>query len=238
METERVQYKIGLAEKIVAVETPYTRSYRMCRDYLTDGEPDIRVSISETDIQHERDEAEEIQTAGYLETLAVYRKIAEAMVDFDTFLMHGAAVAVDGEAYLFIAKSGTGKTTHIRKWLENLDNAVVVNGDKPLVRADSAGVTVFGTPWCGKENMNTNTSAHLKAIIVMERAEENAMCRLTFSEAFPTLLQQTYRPTDVAKMKKTLSLLSSLNHRVELFRFDFNNFKDDAFSTAFDALTK
>ena len=81
METERVQYKIGLAEKIVAVETPYTRSYRMCRDYLTDGEPDIRVSISETDIQHERDEAEEIQTAGYLETLAVYRKIAEAMVD-------------------------------------------------------------------------------------------------------------------------------------------------------------
>ena len=33
---------------------------------------------------------------------------------YDTFLFHGSAIAVDGAAYIFTAKSGTGKSTHAR----------------------------------------------------------------------------------------------------------------------------
>ena len=64
----------------------------------------------------------------------MYRKIAEVMPKYDTFMIHGSAVAVDWESYLFIAKSGTGKSTHTKLWLEFLGSqALIVNDDKPFI---------------------------------------------------------------------------------------------------------
>ena len=81
------------------------------------------MTTSQEDIDFEReksaseDEVEGIPTRhfsdSYLEELAVYRKIAEKMIDYDTILFHGSVIAVDGIGYLFTAKSGTGKSTHI-----------------------------------------------------------------------------------------------------------------------------
>ena len=51
-------------------------------------------------------------TEGYLETLALYRKIAERLPDYHTLLFHGSAIAVDGAAYLFTAKKRNRKSTH------------------------------------------------------------------------------------------------------------------------------
>lgn len=77
-----------------------------------------------------------------LEETAVYRKIADKMVDYDTFVFHGSVIAVEGQAYLFTAKSGTGKSTHTRLWREMLgDKAVMVNDDKPMLRVTESGVT-------------------------------------------------------------------------------------------------
>ena len=61
----------------------------------------------------------------YLETMAVYRKIENKMLDYDTILFQGPAVAVDGAAYLFTAKSGTGKSTHMRLRREMLIEIVL-----------------------------------------------------------------------------------------------------------------
>ena len=61
----------------------------------------------------------------YLETMAVYRKIEDKLLDYDTILFHGSAVAVDGVGYLFTAKSGTGKSTHTRLWREMLSEIVL-----------------------------------------------------------------------------------------------------------------
>ena len=66
----------------------------------------------------------------YLETLAVYRKIADHLLSCDTLLFHGSVIAVDGEGYLFTAKSGTGKSTHTRLWREYFgERAVMVNDE-------------------------------------------------------------------------------------------------------------
>ena len=71
----------------------------------------------------------------------------------------------------------------------------------------------------------------------MERGERNVIKEITFGQAFTFLLQQSYRPADAAKMRKTLSLLSRLNGRVRFFRLSFDNLKDDAFSVSYEALT-
>ncbi len=237
---EERHFCIALAGHIIAIDSLYSEVYSICRDYLSEQEPEIRISICDSDIEYEYSTAESKETSNstsYMETLAVYRKISEAMLQYDTFLMHGAVVAVKDAAYMFTAKSGTGKTTHINKWINNLDNAFVVNGDKPLIKITDTEVIACGTPWCGKEHMANNIMVPLKAIVFMERSENNVIKEITYNEAFAKLIQQTYRPRTSEQMKKTIHLLSALKGKVKFFLYCFNNMKEDAFEISYRELT-
>lgn len=231
---------VSIAGHCMSIHTRFSELYAQCKNYFCEAEPEAQVIVNENDLAFERAESEKeqiLQGFGNLENLAIHRKISEAMLDWDTFLMHGAVVAVDQSAYMFTAVSGTGKSTHIQKWLENAPGAYVVNGDKPLIKITDSEAIACGTPWCGKEKWGTNAMVPLKAIVLMERGENNEIKEISFGEAFSFLLQQTYRPSDPEKMKKTLTLLSKLNSRVRFYRFVFNNLKDDAFSVSYQALT-
>ena len=235
------RFAIHIAHKNIGIEAVYGRMRMYSEQYLSDAPADFVVSSSEEEILRDGAEYRKIYPRGRvykgeIESILLLRKIAERMLDFDTLLMHGAVVAANGEAYLFTAPSGTGKTTHLRLWLEKLPDAYVVNGDKPLIIVGDTPLAC-GTPWCGKERMGTNAIVPLKAIILMQRGEENAMRPLSFLEAFPRLLGQSHRPEDAEKMRKTVRLLSALGKNVELWQFECNNFKDDAFETAYQALT-
>ena len=119
-----------MAERNIGVESLFDRVQRRCAPYAAEGEPDFVVRIAPQDIDRERSlSAREHELEGrpprnwsdaYLEDLAVYRRIAERMPLYDTFLCHGSAVAVDGRGYLFAAPSGTGKSTHAQLWQDML----------------------------------------------------------------------------------------------------------------------
>ena len=88
------------------------------------------------------------------ESDSLITSICDRMPFYDMFLMHAAVVAVDGVAYIFTAPSGTGKTTHTMLWKKHFgDRAVIVNGDKPLIRLQGGKVYVCSTPWKGKEEL-------------------------------------------------------------------------------------
>ncbi len=168
-----------IADKRIRISSIYDQVHKICADYRDPDGPsgreeqrdqkdipvDIIVCISQEDIDFERRKSERERhgrsmtgvsrgssysfSDPYLETLAVYRRIAEKMPDFDTILFHGSCVAVDGVGYLFAAKSGTGKSTHTRLWRQVFgDRAVMINDDKPMIRAGSEGEgpVIFGTP--------------------------------------------------------------------------------------------
>ncbi len=54
------------------------------------------------------------------------------------------------EAVMFLGESGTGKSTHSRMWLENIEGSTLLNDDAPAVRISADGTTAYGTPWSGK----------------------------------------------------------------------------------------
>lgn len=233
-------FSISIAGKIIRIDPLYDEVYDLCKGYYSNQDADIHIAVTEKDIKAELSGAVKTRVRwpeSYLETLAVYRKICESMLAYDTFLMHGAVVAVDDSAFLFTAESGAGKTTHIRKWMQNTEDACVVNGDKPLIRIVDNMAIACGTPWCGKEHMSKNTMIPLKAIVLMERGEDNAITKISFGQAFPFLVRQTYFPTGSYGQQKTLSLLMRLNTIVQCYRFVFNNMKQDAFETSYTALT-
>ncbi len=216
---------IRLAGKTIKIESRYEYVKQMCHSYICDsGREDIRVICSEKDIEYERErETDDGEyTDDYLESLAVYRAIAEQMLEHSVFLMHGAVVAVGEEAFMLTAASGVGKTTRLNMWLEQVPDSRVVNGDKPLLRVTDTEILACGTPWAGKEKLSTNTEVPLRAILLLERAKETSLQRISFSEAFIQLFAQTYRPADRKLMTETLGLLRKLEHRVEFYRFCSN----------------
>lgn len=80
-------------------------------------------------------------------------------------LLHASAVELDGNAYLFMGRSGTGKSTHTRLWVNTFPGASIINDDVPLVQSDARGIpTVFGTPWSGKGCVWRRVSAPLRGI--------------------------------------------------------------------------
>lgn len=101
--------------------------------------------------------------------------LSTKLIDYGAFLMHGVAVAYDNRAYIFSAKSGTEKSTHALQWIKHLPEALIINGDKPIIATNTDGrpTMACGSPWGGKENYYTNTMVPLKSIVMMERAEEN-----------------------------------------------------------------
>ena len=222
-----------IAGHYIGIDSLYDNVHTYCKDYRAEGQPDLHVMIDEADIAYERsrsietDQAEgipvRIHSDRYLEILAVYRKIAEKMPDYDTVLFHGSAVAVDGSAYLFAAKSGTGKSTHAGLWREMLgEKAVMVNDDKPLIRIEGSQAVVYGTPWNGKHRLGNNISVPLKAVCILHRGTENHIEKISPGEAWPDILQQTYRPADLSAMTKTMVLLDRLTQCVSFYRLSCN----------------
>ncbi len=222
-----------IAERTIEIDALHQFIHQHCAAYKVNGVPDFAVKTVQADIDFEREKSEQgDRSAGrpirhysddYLETLAVYRKIAEKMLEYDTMLFHGSAIAVGGRAYLFTARSGVGKSTHTRLWRELLgEKAVMVNDDKPLIRITDTEAIVYGTPWDGKHHLSSNVAVPLKAICILEQAPDNSIRPVTRTDALPMLIQQTYRPAKPAALVKTLSLIDSLSGCVALYRLGCN----------------
>ncbi|MBR2993707.1 MAG: hypothetical protein IKF31_10440 [Clostridiales bacterium] len=234
MITDRYEF----AGKTVEVNSLHEAVHRYCAAYRTDAPADFSVTISQEDIEYERAREETPGHAdAYLEELAVYRKVSEKMPYYDTILFHGSVIAVDGAAYVFTAKSGTGKSTHTALWRRLFgDRAVMVNDDKPLLHVGDV-VTAYGTPYDGKHKLSNKIAVPLKAVCILERAEENSIVKITRSEAYPMLVQQAYRPADIAAMQKTLSLIDKMADSVELYRLGCN-MDPDAARVAYEGMNR
>lgn len=215
---------IQLADLIIDVKHKKDFVAQMCKDYIyTEDKPiDFTVESTRESMQQEVEKQPGFPL-DYLESLCIYRQICDKILDYDALLLHAAAIAVDGEAYLFTAVSGTGKTTHINLWLKKFgDRAVVVNGDKPILRKLDGRFCVCGTPWSGKENLNTNINVPIRGICVLERSATNQIERITPQEGLHTMLTQTVRPHDVSRMDLMLHTLESLLETVPMYRLGCN----------------
>lgn len=239
---------MALAGQAIRVSALFDETRTFCQDYLTDAPPSLSVEITPADIAFEKEKSRREAICegrapfdysdAYLETLAVYRKIAAGLLYHDTLLFHGSVVAVDGVAYLFTAKSGTGKSTHTRLWQKQFGaRAVMVNDDKPLLRLDEQGVTANGTPWDGKHHRSANITCPLKAICILSRGEVNHIQPIDKRAALPMLCQQSYRPAEPAALQKTLSLVDRLGSSVKLYHL-YCNMEPEAAQVAYDGMNR
>jgi len=164
-----------------------------------------------------------------IERILIHTALSEYAITQDVLLMHGSALSMDGQCYIFTAVSGTGKSTHARLWREMFGNRVtMINDDKPFLICRSDGITVCGTPWNGKHHLGENATAPLKAIAFLHRAEENRIEPVKPEIAFRYLYPQVYHPKTVVNQAKALSLISRICNNTSFYHLDCNMNPDAA----------
>ena len=113
---------------------------------------------------------------------------AQAVLMRDGISIHASAVAADGKAWLFLGKSGTGKSTHARLWLRNIPGARLINDDNPVVRLIDGKPIAFGTPWSGKTPCYRNESYPIGGIVRLVQSDADIFTKKDEVAAFVALL--------------------------------------------------
>ncbi len=111
-----------------------------------------------------------------------------AILPHGGIMTHASCVIQDCKGFMFLGKSGTGKSTHASLWLQSFPNTTLLNDDNPVIRLVGSDVYVYGTPWSGKTACYKNLSAPLRGIVRLEQAAFNQFVTLIESAAFACLL--------------------------------------------------
>ena len=220
-----------IAGAVAQVQSLFDSTPHYFRAYLTEEMPHFSVTVQPEDLRFEQAELdrEAVEegfrfrtfTDPFLERAAIQRAFGEFLFDRDVLLLHSSAVAVDGKGYLFMARSGTGKSTHTRLWRELFGaRAVMVNDDKPFVAVTDGGVTIHGSPWSGKHGLDCNLAAPLAGICLLERGGEDRICPISADHIRAMLRKQAYCPAAAEKEEKFFHLLDALAEKVPLYRME------------------
>jgi len=223
-----VTFHLQIAGQVVAVTALFESTQYYCRAYLTELPAAFSVAVTRKDLEaeqlrlHREALAEGLRPRvfpePFLERSFIQQRIADHLLFHNILLFHGSAVAVDGQGFLFLARSGTGKSTHTRFWREAFEQrAVMINDDKPFLKLHEDSVTVFGSPWSGKHGLDSNIAVPLKGICILERGEKNTICPITPAEAMPMLHKQVYHPLDPAKADGLIAMLDHLAAHIPLW---------------------
>lgn len=208
-------FHIKIANVVVGIDNRYRYIEWLCRGYIVTNEtPAFTVCAERCELKREMTGLplmERLRSRGYFEGNCLYRKLCLGLVNYNAFLMHSAVIEVDGQAFAFAAKSGTGKSTHIRLWRKRFGREVhIINGDKPIYRFIDGQFYACGTPWRGKEGWGRNAIAPLKALCFLEQGPKNQIERLTPAEVMPRLFHQLLLPKEPERMDRFLSLVDRM----------------------------
>ena len=106
----------------------------------------------------------------------------------DTLMVHASVVAHNDAAYMFLGKSGTGKSTHSRLWLNHISDTELLNDDNPVIRMVDGKAYIYGTPWSGKTPCYKNKVMPLQAIVRLTQAPFNKIEKLPPLKAYASLM--------------------------------------------------
>lgn len=156
-----------------------------------------------------------ISAKNALEESGIFRMLAE----HGGVVLHSSYIITQrGEALLFSAPSGTGKSTQAELW-RSYAGARVINGDRALVKAEN-GVTANGILFSGTSGISENVTAPLCAIVLLRQSEKNEIRSVSGKEAFMRLLPQcSYYLDEEENIRIVTGILAEIISAVPVYDF-------------------
>lgn len=239
------EFCIKLANLRIKITCNYETSRIYCEDYVVqnDNNYDFEVNVNRDDLNNvlnlmnNNDYTDEDKQDKYLEIISIHSKIAKKLCDYDKFMIHGAAISHNNKAYLFIAPSETGKTTHIKLWEKNLNDLQIINGDKPIVSIEDGNTYIYGSPWAGTEKYNTNIKVKLNSIIVLKRGSVDKIYEITKNELSNEIIDKVFYPNETNNKLKTLDLVNKAFENIKYYQLECT-MNNSAFEVAYKKLVE
>ena len=238
---------IEIAGVPVEIIFQYSRNKTFFEEYLSDSVPleticpteeDFRIMEEKQRLQSIRDRCpDRTVPPWYIENNAIHALLAEKLIRYNVLLIHGSAIVVDGEVFIFMADSGTGKSTHTRLWREHFqDRAWMLNDDKPMLKVEDGKVVAYGTPWDGKHHLSRNSCAPVRAFAEISRGETNHVEPISKADAMTLIYRYGIRPDNPELIVKAMETESQIARMVDGFHL-YCNMDPEAAIVAYQGMT-
>ena len=227
--------KIKVADLVVEANFYYDFMLSRLEKYYCDEteKADITIDISEQ-FYINKHKGNPQMTLGECECLWSGGWFYEQLTRFGGIMLHASCVEYEGKAYLFSARSGTGKSTHTHLWLEHLPGSRIINDDKPAIRCIDGVYYAYGTPWSGKYDESVNVGVPIAGIAFLSRGE-NSIKRIPGIKALKLFMDQTVRPGDKVLMGNMLEILNGVLTNVPIYEISCD-MSEDAVMTAYNGM--
>lgn len=108
--------------------------------------------------------------------------------------VHSASILYKDKVWLFSARSGVGKSTHVSRWHDAGYDFEDFNGDLAICYLDGEAVVAAGAPWCGTSEIFCNQKAPLGGVLFLERALEDRVRGMALPESMARLAARCLTP--------------------------------------------
>ena len=202
MEKAPIRFAAEIADIPFEVRCFYSETEALLKNYRSEKIPEFVIDLADSECSGVRTMIEKswdkqtdpfavFRTTNrevYIEEETFHWMLDQKLSPFGVFHFHGSAICLDGEAYIFTAESGTGKSTHSQLWIKNIEGCSLLNDDNPILRVMENGeIRVFGSPWSGKTPCYKNDNVPVGAFVNLRQAKKNAIRRLSLPEAYAAM---------------------------------------------------
>ena len=141
-------------------------------------------------------------------------------------ITHAACVSTEAGGILFSGPSGIGKSTQADLWCRYAD-AVLLNGDRPIVYRNKEEWVVSGSPYAGSSNCHKNESCNICAIVMLKQSDKCKVQKLRMLDAFRQIFSGlTVNSWDKSCVDEITDLVISLIKDVPVYEFECTADKD------------
>lgn len=236
----KANYKF--ADTVFEIESCFDYFGKFAKEYVVDEEASIKLSSTKEQVESWKESHSDCEgfSLNYIETLVIHSLVAQSLAKENKFIVHGSSIYVDdpSNGYIFVAPSGTGKSTHVRLLKKMYGNRInYVNDDKPFISVTKDGFELYGSPWNGKEHLGNNLKAQLKGVFVVSRSNANKVSKLSPKEAIKHLIKQLHIPLGIVETANATNALIKLCESLPVYLLEVN-MEDDAARVSFDIMSK
>lgn len=141
------------------------------------------------------------------------------LLKHNAIVLHSSFIIWKEKAILFTAPSGTGKSTQAALW-EKYRDAVIVNGDRTILKKKDDKIIAYGMPICGSSNICLNREAQVLAIVYLSQYPENIVEQFGLKQKIKKLTSEvTMNSYNRKSLEQTLDIISDIAAQTNMYYF-------------------